>query len=238
MIFLYLLISLQDATLDSLNHRLEEQPQLSHALALNRHYLARGEFNEGIKVLTECQERAAREDRPGYRYMLAEDYFYAGEIVQAREAYRSLVAEFPSSNLANDGLERLSLIESTRNDTTALKKLSYALCLSYTEQLPAAEDSLKNLLTTPVGVYAYYALALVYRQKGDAALALSALQEMDRSFPDHTLYQTALLLAELYVQLNNQKQAQTVLEDIIVKQPASIYAVQARQMLERIQKRR
>ena len=85
-----------------------------------------------------------------------------------------------------------------------------------------------------IGALAYYDLALLYMRKDDLSQALSSLKELNKSFPSHKIHNAVLLLAEIYLQLNDEKEARGILEDLIVKAPASIYAVQARQMLKQI----
>ena len=165
-------------------------------------------------------------------FTIGDDHLFAGNILLAREAYLKLVAIYPSSEHANDALERLHLIESVRKDTVFLKRLTHSMFLYHTDQLHTAEDSLKNLLETKLAAHAYYYLALVYRKKSELPLALSALKELNKSFPDHKIHNAILLLAEILIKCKSKKEAKEVLENLIVEKPTSVYAIRAREILE------
>lgn len=232
MILLCLLIStIIESTVDSLEMELTRNPQLETVLALNMCYLKMGDYEHAIQLLKEYETTFTVNEIPGILSVLGDDYFFCGKMLEARETYLKLVARFPQSNIANDALERLSLIERVRKDTLSLKKLALAICLYETEQFNSAQESLKQLLKSAAGPYAYYYLALLYRKKDDLSLAVSALEELEHFFAEHEVHNATLLRAEINAQLNKKEEAQKILEDLIVKEPTSIYAVRARQML-------
>ncbi len=221
-----------EAKIDSLEAMLDQTVQLPIVLELNKYYLRAGKIDEGNALLQKYERYFPAEGRAAIHFTLGDNQLFDGRILAARDEYLKLVNLYPQANIANDALERLYLIENTRIDTVLLKRLTHTLYLFYTEQLSAAEDSLRNLLKTKVGVYAYYNLALVYREKGDIPLALSTLKELNTAFPDHALRNATLFLAEVYLQTDNKKEAQKILEDIMVKEPTSIYGARAREMLK------
>jgi tetratricopeptide (TPR) repeat protein len=232
MILLFLFISFElDIKIDSLKASLTQNPQLSTVLELNKCYLSMDEFNEAINLLKEYKNNFKSEEKYVLEFNIADDYFFAGKILEAHEEYLKLVSRYPRSEIANDALERLYLIESARKNMILLKKLAHAICFYQTDQLDTGQDSLKTLLKSEVGAYAYYYLALTYKKKEDFPLSLSALKELNNSFPDHKIHNVFLLIAEIYLQLNNEKEAQEILENLIVEKPTSIYAVRAREML-------
>ncbi|KPJ71918.1 hypothetical protein AMJ52_08160 [candidate division TA06 bacterium DG_78] len=233
MILFYLLLVLRlDTTTDSLESLLEQNPNIVTVIELNKRYLQRDEFDNGIMLLEKYETEFTHAEQPLLMYVLANNYFFAGRIVAAREEYLKLIGRFPRSEIANDALERIYLIEQTRKDTVLLKRLTYSIGLVETEQFERAGDSLGLLLKTTVGAYAYYYLAHLYYAQGELALALSALQELNNSFPEHTIDTVFLLLAEIHLKLGTKKEAQKILENLIIKDPASIYALRARQMLQ------
>lgn len=232
MILLYLLFYLEfDTKIDSLKASLIQNPQLSTVLELNKYYLSMGKFNKAINLLKEYENHFKSEEKSVLDFNIGDDYFFAGKILEARDEYLKLVGRYPHSEIANDALERLYFIESARKNMILLKKLAHAICFYQTDQLDTAQDSLKTLLKSGVGAYAYYYLALTYEKKEDLSLALSAFEELNNSFPDHKIHNVFLLIAEIHLQLNNEKEAQEILENLIVEKPTSIYAVRAREML-------
>jgi tetratricopeptide (TPR) repeat protein len=231
-LFCLLFILRSDTTIDSLESILEQNPNSITVIELNKRYLQRDEFNNGIMLLEKYETEFAQAEQPLLMYVLANNYFFAGRIVPAREEYLKLISRFPRSEIANDALERIYLIEQARKDTVVLKKLAYSICLLESEQFESGIDSLKVLLKTTLGAYAYYYLALLYYKQGELAIALATLQELNNSFPEHTIDSVFLLLAEVHVKLGSKKEARKILENLIIKNPASIYALQARQMLK------
>ena len=231
MILLCLIFSIE-AKIDSLKMLLDKQPEVSTVIQLNKCYLQKGEFSNGINLIKKYEERFESEGKPILIYCLGEDYFFAGKIILARDEYLKVVSRFPDSEIANNALERLYLIEYARKDTSLLKRLANSICLYETEQFDIAKDSLTVLLKTIIGDYAYYYLALLYYTEGKLPLALSALYELNNSFPEHKIRNATLLLVEINLRLNNKKDAQKILEDLIIKEPNSIYAARARRMLK------
>jgi TolA-binding protein len=231
-LFCLLFILKSDTTIDSLESILEQNPNSTTVIELNKRYLQKDEFNNGITLLKKYENDFTPSEQPFLMYVLANNYFFAGRIVPAREAYINLISKFPRSEIANDALERIYLIEQARKDTVLLKKLAYSICLLETEQFGRACDSLKVLLKTTIGAYAYYYLATLYYAQDELALALAVLQELNNSFPEHTIDTVFLLLAEVHVKLGSKKEAREILENLIIRNPASIYALRARQMLQ------
>jgi len=233
MIIIFFLLNLGIETeIDSLRVLLNERPDLALVLKINKLYCSIGEFDSGINILSESEKILSKEDGPYLVYSIADNYLFAGRILDARAQYLRLVSAYPNSKIANDGLERLLLIEWTRKDTLLLKKLARAIYFIESAQFEYAEDSLKNLLKTNIGPYAYYYLACLYKTKGELPLALSALEELNESYPQHNLSNAILLLAKINLNLGNKKEAQKILEDLIIKEPTSIYAARARTMLK------
>ena len=62
-------------------------------------------------------------------------------------------------------------------------------------------------------------------------LAIGTLQELNETYPDHTIHSAYLYLAELYWRSDKSELAREILEEVVVGAPHSIYAVRAREML-------
>jgi len=233
MILLFFLLNTEvNVKIDSLKASLIQNPQLSIITELNTCYFMTGQDSLGIELLKKYYDRLGAHDNAALRLHLADDYLYTGNILGARDEYLKLVSRYPGSIFANDALEKLYMIENARLDTTSFKSLGYSIFLYQSGQLDAAKDRLKDLVKTRLGDYAFYYLALTFIKQDDLAQALSALDNLTTSFPDHKIHNAALLQAEVYLDLNKKKEARTILEELIVREPTSIYAVKAREMLE------
>jgi tetratricopeptide (TPR) repeat protein len=236
MILFWLFFSLENK-IDSLKTLLNQTPEINIVLEINKYYLVTNEYENGIRFLKNYEKDVALEEKPIILYHIGDDYLFAGKMIEARNMYLKLVGRFPRSTYANDALARLHLIEDTRRDTILLKRLVSSICLYETEQFNIAEDSIKNLLKTKIASYAYYYLALLYETTGELSLALSALVELNESCPEHRVYDAHLLHARINLKLDNEKDARQILEDIMIREPNSIYAVRAREMLKEINKK-
>lgn len=233
MILLFLFLNIEvHSKIDSLSSLLDKAPQLSTILELNRCYLKLSDFDKGIELLKKYEKNSSWEEKPVLLFAIAEDYFFSGRLLEARKEYLLLSTKYPRADITNDALERLYLIESVKENTALLKRLAYALYLFHIGNFDSAEDSLKPLLKSTAGVHACYYLALLYKERGEFPLALSALEESFNTPPAQKMNNALLLYAELLIQLDKKKEAQRILEELLVNIPSSIYAVRARRMLK------
>lgn len=219
------------STIDSLKALLAKQPQLPVVLELHNEYLYNRNFDGALELLQLYEARLAPNERITVGLLLGDTYLFAGDILSARDTYLRTVIRHPRSEHANNALEMLYLIETTRDDTVVLKRLGSALCFFQTQQYETAQDSLKRLLTTRAAPYAFYYLARVYEEHDDIPLAIGTLQELNEKYPEHTIHTAHLYLAELYWRSDNAELARELLEEVVVSAPHSIYAVRAREML-------
>jgi len=233
-IFIVLLcVSQLQNKIDSLNIQIKNDPRSDLVLQLNGLFLQAGLVDSGIALLTKFEPVVKPEERPEITFHLAENYMYEGRLLLARDKYLETVSRYARSGVANDALEKLYLLETCRKDTVLLLRL--VRCLALRSGEPAlCRDSLKNLLTTVAADHAYYYLGQVEQELGDPAEALAAFSELDRIFPGHNFHHVPLWEAELYVKLEDKKKAREILENLLVRDPTSIYAGQAREMLKKI----
>lgn len=220
--------------IDSLNLRIKNDPRSDLILQLNGLFLQDGQIDSGIALLTRFEPVVNPGERPAIAFHLAENYLFQGRFLLARDKYLETVARYARSDIANDALEKLYLLETCRKDTVLLYRLVRCLALRSGGEPALCRDSLKNLLATAAADHAYYYLGLVERELGEPAEALAAFSELDRNFPDHTFHRVPLMSAELCVELGDKKKAREILENLLVRDPASIYAGQAREMLKKI----
>jgi len=233
MILLFFFFNLELSNkIDTLKSIVDKNPKLSIITELNMCYFMAGQDSLGIELIKKYYDLLGAHDNAALRLQLADDYLYTGDILEARDVYLKLVSRYPGSVFANDALEKLYMIESARLDTTTFKSLGYSIFLYKSSQFDAAKDSLKNLVKTRLGDYALYFLALTFIKQENLGQALGALDNLTTSFPDHKIHNAALLQAGIYIDLNKEKEARAILEELVVREPTSIYAVRARGMLE------
>lgn len=233
MIFsIILLILYTGATIeDSLLLELDKNTSMKTIEALNTYYVQHDEYNKATILLEEYENKVDWNEQAVICLLIADNLLYRGSLLGARDKYLLVVSRYTKSPAANDALERLYMLESARVDTFTLKRLTYALSRLYCEQWDVAEDSLKQLLDTPLTLLVYYHLALLYEKICDMPLALSTLDALEQRCPAHNLLSVPLLRAEIYIASEKFDQACTILEDLIIKYPQSIYAVRARSLL-------
>jgi tetratricopeptide (TPR) repeat protein len=220
--------------IDSLNLWIKNDPRADLVLQLNDLFLQAGQIDSAIALLTKFEPVVQPGERTEITFHLAENYLYRGRFLLARDKYLETVGRYARSSVANDALERLYLLETCCKDTILLLRLVRCLARRSNGDLALARDSLKNLLGTAAADHAYYYLGQFAEELGEPAEALAAFSELDRNFPDHNFHHVPLWEAELCVKLGEKKKAREILENLLVRDPASIYAGQAREMLKKI----
>lgn len=228
-IFLLILILLNP--IDSLKSLIKERPNLETILHLNQLYLENREFKKGILLLKKYRRYLDSKEQLLLIYNEAEDYLFAGDIKNAYKQYMEIVIRNPDDEIANDALERLYLLEIGRVDTTLLKRFLRTIYLYKIRKYHQAIDTLKTLLNSKFGAYAYYYLALVYNDIEDPAQSYAVLKEMRKAHPKNRIYDATILLAEMALKLDKKKEAKEVLEGLILTVPNSIYAMRAREII-------
>lgn len=223
---------------DSLEAILARDARIENLLELSRCYVAGTEYHKAVAVLKTHEQRFPGEaDRARLMYETGRVYMFAGDLPKAHDVFLRLLGTYPSLEIANDAAERVYLLEAARDDTVQLGRLINVVRLFETGQYGPAVDSARILLRTEVGAYAGYYLALVYEATGDLPLALSALDELNRAYPDHRVHEAVLLQADVLAGLGKEKEAVEILERAIVRAPDTIYALKARRKLAALESR-
>ncbi len=230
-IVFFLLFNDLTCNIDSLEAALANETRLSTVLALNTCYLRRGDYDKGLELLSRVEEQLPPEDRPSIDLQRGDNFLFSDKPLDAREAYLKLVSEHPHDERANDALERLYLIEKTRKNMSLLKRLTRAMGLAHTRQYRLAEDSLLALIRTDNSGYAHTFLAQVYIEQDKVPLALTTFTALAAKFPDHTLDHARIAHGTLYLQTGDTLNAKAVFEDVILRDPGSLYADRAREIL-------
>jgi tetratricopeptide (TPR) repeat protein len=225
---------LSEPELDRIADQLGSYPPLESIISINRQYLHYDAFNKAINLLQKYENTYQGVSQAKIEFALAENYFFASRIIDARNKYLNMAQRHPASLEANNALERLYQIEGMRADTVVMKKILYALCLLATYRFDACIDSLTRLTNSKIGDRVYYFLASAYRQRSDLPMALGALLSIKEQFPNSRIYELPVLEAELYIDSKAYDKARMILENFLVKDPISIYGVKARQLLEKI----
>jgi tetratricopeptide (TPR) repeat protein len=232
MILLFLFLSLE-ARIDSLENSFEKNRQIETLLEISKCYIAAGEYHKSIEGLKKNERYFTKDvDKARMMYETGNVYLFAGDVSKAHGTYLGLMSSYPKIDIANDAAERLYLIETAQGDTVQLERLVNLVRLYETGQYGAAVDSARGLLKAPVGAHAYYYLALAYNAINDLSLALGALEELNKVYPEHRIVEAILSQSDIYVALGKEKEAREILEDLIVREPNSIYAWKARQRLK------
>lgn len=234
LLFFILLGGVREREIDSLKVIFAKSPSMRTALEINALYREARQFDSANAFLQAFESNSRIEDKPYILYSIADNNLFAGQLNVARTEYMELVAQFANSGIANDALERLYLIETARKDTLLLKRLARHICLYETGQFGPAADSLKSLLDTGTAEYAYLYTALAYLAAKEHELALGALGELNRKYPAHKLHRADLLLARVYIELGSKQEARKVIETLIVREPNSVYLIEAKEMLKEI----
>jgi len=236
MILLFLTLSIA-TRIDSLENALDQTRQIETLVTLTKCYVATGEYQKGVELLRKNERFFPKEaDKSIIVYEQGNVFLFAGEIAKAHETYLGLLSRYPELYIANDAAERLYMIEIARDDTVGLRRLINVVRFYETAQYTIAADSARALLQSPVGAHAYYYLALAYQGLGDLPLTLGTLEELNRDHPKHRIFEATLLQADVYILLGKSKNASEVLEDLIVREPNTIYALKARQKLASLKK--
>jgi tetratricopeptide (TPR) repeat protein len=225
------LLAFQDR-IDSLRTLIQGSPRLESILELNRLYGRTGQPDSGIALLVRYGNIVPVDQRSQLAFQLAEDYLYAGRLSEARETYLMTTALNPGSEIANDALERVYLVELGRRDTLELKRLLAVLADEAYGQLDSVPQRLRPFLSGTLSDIAYYRLGRAAARLKQYPEALAAFAELRRRFPEHTFHQVPLFEAEINIALGNSTKARSLLEAVIIRMPASIYAARAREMLK------
>ncbi len=231
LLFVACLLTSQDR-IDSLRTLILVSPRTEFILELNRLYGQAGQPDSGTALLVRYGNIVPVDQRSQLAFQLAENYLYAGRLTDARETYLTTAALDPGSDMANDALERIYLLELGRRDTLELKRLLKVLADEAYGKADSVPPRLRPFLSGPLADIAYFRLGRIAARLGQYAEALAAFAELQRRFPEHTFHQVPLYEAEIHIALGDRAQARTILEDVIVRMPASIYACRAREMLK------
>ncbi len=226
-----LLLFLLNSSLDSLKAEFEKSKDFELVVEINRLYLREGKVDSANLFINDCEKLLDRVHHPFLSFLVGENLFFAGRILEARDSYLLTASRFSSREIANDALERLYLIEVARSDTTTLKRLARTILLMVLGKTVDAQDSLEELAETRLGNYALYYLALINLNEDRPEVALKFIKKMDKDFPQNRLLRAEILRAQILMKMGNKEEARKVLEALIIKDPTSIYAVMARQLL-------
>lgn len=235
MIVFFIMLNME-ARIDSLENSFVQNRQIETLLEISKCYITTGEYHKSIELLKKNERYFVKDlDKARLMYENGSVYLFAGDVVKAHDTYLRLMSSYPQLDVANDAAERLYLIETAQDDTLQLKKLVNLVRLFETGQYGSAVDSARKLLKTPVGAHAYYYLALAYNSMDDLPLALGTFVELSRVYPEHRIIEAILLQSDIYAALDKKKEAREILEDLIVREPNTIYALKARQRLEKLE---
>ncbi|MGB9720285.1 MAG: tetratricopeptide repeat protein [bacterium] len=230
-VFLVIVVQ-QNSAIDSIKNLIEDNQNFTLIIELNDNYRKLEMFDSANAYLKKYENQYESEEQAQLNYLIAENLFFKGELLLAREQYLRTVAKFSNARYANEALERLYLFESARKDTVLFKKLIRSIYHYEIRKLKMAEDSLRALVNTSIGGYALYYLALIHNDKKEFGHALSALEQLNKDFPANRIHQAKILTAEIYYEIGKKKEAVKLLEELVVKYPNAPIGIKARELLK------
>ncbi len=180
------------------------------------------------------RERAAMASFPALqtsaRFVSAELRFFSCQFESALSLYRS-VASNPESPLANDAIERITVISINRSDSTALCRLARAEQLIYQRDWHAGLALLDSIGQddTDISEYALMRAGSIVLDRADFALGARYFDELIRRFPETIYADRALWGLAAAARANGDHQTAIQLcNQLLARYPNSIYVPRAR----------
>jgi tetratricopeptide (TPR) repeat protein len=243
---IYYKIGKFDQALKELNLLLKKYQNLATAAKANLLkadiYLIMDDIEQAKKEYDNTKKLFKRFSREYFKakYSLAEIEFYNGSIDSAIAHFTDLIA-ISSSDVSNDALEKVNIIEQNKNLNKALATYAQAelrskqrkyqdavkLYMDANELLPAGDLSDKSLLlATEIEV------RLKNFEKANSYLNLLLTKNENTIYGDLVHYR----MAEILILQNNKPAAIEKLTDLIRKYPKSIYNEESREIISRLRK--
>ncbi|MBI5324648.1 MAG: tetratricopeptide repeat protein [Ignavibacteriae bacterium] len=171
-------------------------------------------------------------------FLLAQIQYYKGNIDSAFTLYTNVSAN-TSSDIANDALNKIILIDQNKQFTQALKLFAEAEFRELQKDTNQALIFYKQIIETASGSdlaeQSLVRQAKIEFQKANYLQVRKLLSEFLEKNPD-TIYGdiSHLLIGDSYLNENNTKDAENYYTRLIVKYPRSIYAQEAREKIRKI----
>lgn len=171
-------------------------------------------------------------------FLLAELEYYRGAIDSAKEHYMVLAAR-TDADVANDALERLTLIDQNKNTLDTLKAFAAAEFKERQHKDNEAVTLFKQVVDlAPESDLAEQSLlrcAVINSQRGQFSSEREFLTTLLTKYPDTIYGDKALLsIGDSYAQEGNKLAAIQALTDLLAKYPRSIHLNEAREKIRKL----
>ncbi len=171
-------------------------------------------------------------------FNLGEIRLYQGEFEEAGSYYNVALREYPQENLANDCIERLMLLKTSKAGESyppELKRLARALLLERQGKLDEAMQvymSLSNTVIMPIKVESLRRVAEIHRKTGHPELAIETYRFIGDSLETYVAPAALEAIGDIYVELGEIEKARGVYENLILRFPESVAAGEARRKID------
>jgi tetratricopeptide (TPR) repeat protein len=208
---------------------------------LSRIYLLKENQDSAEKILNYIirnYNQIASEEVLSAKFNLAEMLFYKGEIDSAKVLYMEL-SDNSNSDITNDAIERLILIEQNKELIRGLTLFANALYLDkkklYNDAIGKLRETIELTQGTNLAERSYILTAEILFRQSRYDSTLSVISEFFRENPKSIYYDQGLLMqAKSYEQKNNRDKAIESYQQIITEYPRSVYLQEARNRIKKL----
>ncbi len=218
-------------------HRLSAKASVSLAGI----YLNNEDFKSATKTLKHLLgnfQRSAPEEVEEGKFLLAEIQYFSGGIDSAVALYRILIKN-KSSDVANDALKRLAVIEQNKNFISPLGEFARSEYLLFKRDYSGAFKQFEDVSKQTEGSDLYERCMMKMSEIkftiGDYSAAIKILREMIEKNPDTIYGDSAFMtIGKAFLMENNKIEAEKSFTQILMKYPKSIHIQEAREKIRAI----
>jgi tetratricopeptide (TPR) repeat protein len=166
---------------------------------------------------------------------IADIYFYKGEVDSALTFYKE-ASLMSNSNISNNALELMDIIENNKTQNLALREYANSLFLERQGNLDSAITLLRNAVKSGGGSDLEEVAALkickIYFEHKDNLKAVNEFKAFLEKYPSSIFADYAdFNLGKTYFQMKNYPEADKALKDLLVNYPRSLFLAEARKMI-------
>lgn len=198
-----------------------------------------GDFTNTLSLLDELENQEKDKNLAEKAVFLkAEIAFFAYDFKKAIKGYERLYKLYPSGYYVNDCLDRLGVLKTAENDTSAFLMADAIRCHYYGHIDKAVTILEEAARINYGGAYEYilFSLASSYKAADMCEKAVQACENYNTIFPEGLYIDRSIyLMAEIYFQrLSQPEKADTLFKKILSDYPASPLIEKARLYLNKI----
>lgn len=208
---------------------------------LSRIYIIKDNQDSAEKILNNIirnYNQIASDEVLYAKFSLAEMLFYKGEIDSAKVLYMEL-SDNSNSDIANDAIERLILIEQNKELIRGLTLFANALYLekkkAYNDAIGKLRETIELTQGTNLAERSYILTAEIFFRQSLYDSTLSITSEFFKENPKSIYFDQGLLLqAMCYEQKNSREKAIEIYQQLITEFPRSVYLQEARNRIKKL----